>query len=73
MTDGGTLLVIEMVVPPGNEPAFSKLLDLEMMAIPGGRERTEAEYRDLFAAGGFDLTAVIPTRGPHSVMEGRPV
>jgi hypothetical protein len=69
----GRLLVIEMVIPAGNEPHFGKLLDLEMLAIPGGLERTEQEFRDLFAAAGFELTAVIPTRSPVSVIEGRPV
>jgi hypothetical protein len=70
---GGRLLVIEMVIPAGNEPHFGKLLDLEMLAIPGGLERTEQEFRQLFATAGFELTAVIPTRSPVSVIEGRPV
>jgi len=69
----GRLLVIEMVIPAGNEPHFGKLLDLEMLAIPGGLERTEQEFRQLFATAGFELTAVIPTKSPVSVIEGRPV
>jgi hypothetical protein len=69
----GRLLVIEIVIPEGNEPSFGKLLDLEMLAIPGGLERTEQEFRELFAASGFELTAVIPTRSPVSIVEGRPV
>ena len=43
------LLVLEAVIPPGNDPMFSKLLDLNMLVIPGGLERTEPEYRDLLA------------------------
>ena len=50
--------------PAGNEPSFGKLLDLDMLVIPGGKERTEEEYRRLFAAG-FRLTRVIPTVGRH--------
>jgi hypothetical protein len=73
IAEDGRLLVIEMVILPGNEPAFGKLLDLEMLAIPGGRERTKEEYRELFAAAGFELTQVIPTRSPQSLLEGRPV
>jgi hypothetical protein len=73
MAPGGRVLVVEMLVPPGNEPGFSKLLDLEMLAIPGGRERNAEEFRDLFAAAGFELTAVAPTRSPMCVIEGRPL
>jgi len=73
MAQDGRVLVIEIPVTPGNQPAFSKLLDLEMMAIPGGRERTEQEYGELFASAGFELTQVVPTRSPMCVIEGRPV
>jgi hypothetical protein len=43
-----------------------------MLLMPGGRERTEAEYRDLYAAAGFRLTRIIPTESPVSVIEGAP-
>jgi hypothetical protein len=69
----GRLLVIEAVIAPGNEPSFAKLLDLEMLVMPGGRERTEDEYRELFAAAGFELTGVFPTKSGQNVIEGRPV
>jgi len=65
----GKLLVVELVIPPGNEPSFGKWLDLHMLAIPGGRERTEAEYAALFQAAGFRLTQVIPTPAGPSVVE----
>lgn len=67
----GKLLVVESVIPPGNEPFFGKLLDLAMLAIPGGQERTAEEYRQLFRAGGFELTRIVPTRTEISVIEGR--
>lgn len=67
----GRLLVIEGVIPPGNEPSFGKLLDLTMLTIPGGKERTEEEYRQLFEAGGFQLTGITPTQAEVSVIEGK--
>ncbi|MDQ3818582.1 MAG: acetylserotonin O-methyltransferase [Acidobacteriota bacterium] len=71
MEDGGRLLLVETVVPEGNEPSLSKMMDLQMLVMTGGRERTEAEYRELFAAAGFKLTRVIPTESPLSIVEGR--
>jgi hypothetical protein len=69
----GKLLVIEMVIPPGNQPFFGKLLDLEMLVLtPGGKERTEAEYRALFRRAGFELARVVPTQSPVSVLEATP-
>jgi hypothetical protein len=68
MEQQATLLIIEMVIPPGNEPFFGKWLDLEMLLI-GGRERTEAEYRELLYAAGFKLTKIFPTQSPVSVIE----
>lgn len=53
MEDNGKLLVIEAVIPEGNEPSFSKLLDLHMLVVTGGHGRTESEFRTLFAAVGF--------------------
>ncbi|HEY9402563.1 MAG TPA: methyltransferase [Pyrinomonadaceae bacterium] len=70
MPEDGKLLLVEMVVPEGNEPHFAKIQDLEMMLSPGGLERTEHEFRELFAAAGFELTRIIPTASPMSVIEG---
>jgi O-methyltransferase domain/Dimerisation domain len=71
MGKDGRLLVVEGVIPPGNDPSFGKLLDLTMLVIPGGKERTEEEYRRLFGAGGFHLTRIVPTSAEVSVIEGR--
>ncbi len=68
----GRLLVVETVIPPGNAPSFAKLLDLNMLLIPGGKERTESEYRQLYAASGFRLTKITPTKADVSVIEGQP-
>jgi O-methyltransferase len=59
------------VVTPGNQPDFAKIIDLEMLLMPGGRERTEEEFRELFARSGFQLTRIIPTKSPLSVIEAR--
>lgn len=69
----GKLLVVELVIAPGNAPDFGKFLDLHMLAMAGGRERTEAEYRTLLAAAGFQLTQVVPTQAGASVIEAEPV
>ena len=62
----------EFVLPPGNEPFLAKLIDLQMLVLTGGRERTAAEYRGLLEATGFRLTRVIPTPSLVSVMEAVP-
>ena len=69
MSEGGRLLVIELVIPPGNDPSFSKLFDLLMLVQSGGQERTEAEYRTLLDAAGSAPTAATPTRALVSVAE----
>ncbi|MBY0528494.1 MAG: methyltransferase [Gemmataceae bacterium] len=70
MGAGSRLLLIEGVVPPGNDPCFTKLLDLAMLVVPGGKERTADEYRQLYAAAGFDLARIVPTKSEVSVIEG---
>jgi hypothetical protein len=69
----GKLLVIESVIEPGNKPAFVKLLDLAMLVFLGGQERTELEYRKLFATSGFELTKVVPTPAGVHILEAVPV
>ena len=69
----GRLLVIEMVIKAGNDFQPAKWLDLNMLVLPGGRERTETEYRDMYAKAGFRLERVVPTPTEVSVIEGRPV
>jgi hypothetical protein len=74
MPGHGRLLLIEMVIPPGNEFHPSKLLDMIMLTFtPGGRERTEKEYGALFEKAGLKLTRVVPTASPVSVIEAKPV
>jgi O-methyltransferase domain/Dimerisation domain len=67
---GGKLLVVDDVIPPGNDFHPGKFLDLEMLIFPGGHERTEQQFRDLFAAAGWRMTRVIGTQGGISIVEG---
>jgi hypothetical protein len=48
--------------------SFGKWLDLLMLAIPGGRERTEMEFRELFSSAGFDLEDVVATPAPLRIL-----
>jgi len=72
MARTGRLLIIDMVVPDTDAMSFSKLLDLNMLAMTGGRERTKAEFHALLDAAGYELTRIIPTVAPQSVLEAVP-
>ncbi len=65
----GRVVLVEFVVPPGNQPHHSKIIDIEMLMFPGGRERMETEWRDLFAGAGFRVSRIVPTKSPFSVIE----
>jgi O-methyltransferase/methyltransferase family protein len=69
MAKNGRLLLVEMVVPERDGHCFSKLLDLNMLVMTGGRERTQSEFRTLLDAAGYQLTKVVPTLAPQSVIE----
>jgi hypothetical protein len=66
------VLLVEFIVPAGGEKSFSKLLDLNMLVMNGGRERTESEYRRLFDVAGLRMTRIIPTLSPLCVLEATP-
>jgi hypothetical protein len=70
MAPNGKVLVVDMVLPTAGEPRFSALLDLNMLVMNGGRERTEEEFRRLFDAAGLRVTKLIPTLAPQWVIEG---
>ena len=65
----GRVLLVEAVIAEGNNQDFGKLLDLEMLVAPGGKERTAAEYKELFSQAGLKLTRIVPTKSPYSVIE----
>jgi len=69
---GGKLLIVDSVIQPGNEFSPSKFLDVQMLIFPGGRERTEPEFRKLLEASGWKLNRIIPTVAVDSVVEAIP-
>jgi len=70
LPEKGKLILVEAVIPPGSEMHFSKFMDLNMLVMTGGRERTEAEFAKLYEDSGFRLTRVVPTESLFSVIEG---
>jgi len=70
MTRSSRVLLVDMVVPDSASASFSKLLDLNMLVMNGGRERTLAEFRALLNAADYKLTRIVPTMAPQSVIEG---
>jgi cyclopropane fatty-acyl-phospholipid synthase-like methyltransferase len=72
MTENGKLILVDCVVPQTNEPHFSKFIDLNMLVMTGGKERTEREFAQLLDAAGFKLLRVIPTELPTSIIEAAP-
>ncbi|CAN5516369.1 methyltransferase [soil metagenome] len=69
MSSESKLLIIEMIVPQGSEPSPSKIMDLQMLIMEGGKERTQAEYGQLLAAAQLQLLRIIPTRSAYSIIE----
>ncbi len=69
MKADGRVLLVEAVITDGGERDFGKLLDIEMLVSPGGKERTAGEYKELFAQAGLRLTRIVPTNSPYSVIE----
>jgi hypothetical protein len=69
MPDHGKLLLIESIIPPGNAPSPAKFMDVIMLLMTGGWERTQAEYAALLRSSGFELTRVIPTHSMSSIIE----
>ncbi|HJX91005.1 MAG TPA: methyltransferase [Pyrinomonadaceae bacterium] len=67
------LIIVDCVVPETNEPHFSKFIDLNMLVMTGGKERTAKEFARLLEASGFKLLQVIPTDQPTSIIEGQPI
>ncbi len=72
MKPGSRLLLVEMVLPEEDVPHPGKMLDIVMLVVPGGRERTAPEYADLLGKAGFRVQRVVPTESPVSVVEAVP-
>jgi hypothetical protein len=63
------VLIIDTIIPEGDEPHFGKIMDLEMLLTPGGKERTPDEFEGLLNAAGFRMTRIIPTRSLVGIVE----
>jgi hypothetical protein len=70
MAEHGKIIVVEMLMPAGNDPSPAKPFDILMLLNQSGRIRTEAEFRELFTAAGLRLTRIVPTASPNSILEG---
>lgn len=73
MSPTSKLILVDSVVPESAEPHFSKFIDLNMLVMTGGKERTESEFRQLLGSAGFKLLRVIPTELPTSIIEAQPI
>lgn len=69
----GKLLIADCVVPAGNTPSLSKDMDVTMLTFQAGQERTEAQFRSLLKASGFEVKSITPTTTMINVVEGKPV
>ena len=69
----GRVVIVEMLVPDDNEPGFVQLMDINMLVMTGGLERTATEYGALLADAGFRLARTIATGTPFVIIEGEPV
>jgi hypothetical protein len=67
------LMVVESVIPETPEFDMGKWMDVNMMMMATGRERTAAEFRDLFERAGFALEQIVPTPSPLSIVIGKPI
>ncbi|QFU91070.1 methyltransferase [Amycolatopsis sp. YIM 10] len=72
MNPGGRLLAIDAVIPPGNDPHFGKAVDMLMLLLLPGQERTQPEFERIFDRAGFRITRIIPTPGTVSMIEAVP-
>lgn len=72
MAPGATLLINEIIVPPGQGFAPGKVVDLTLLLV-GGAARTQQEYEALFAQAGLRLRRIVPTGPSTSIVEASPV
>jgi len=68
----GRLILVETVIPSRSEAHFSKVLDLEMLVLTTGRERTAKEFAAILRLAGFELARIVPTMSMVSVIEATP-
>ena len=69
MAADGKVILVEIVLPDTHEPAFGKFMDLNMLVMTGGRERTHSEYERLLGSAGLKVSRIVPTRSIFSIVE----
>jgi len=69
MNPGGKVLVVENIISPGNGPCPGKMMDITMMLMEGGRERTTEQFGQLFEQAGLRMTRQIPLAGSMHILE----
>lgn len=72
ISSSGKLLLMEFVIPEGKKQHPGKLVDLWLMILMGGKERTSAEYAELLRRAGFRLERVVETASPVAILEAVP-
>jgi len=69
MTDGGRVCIVEMVIPDDNSPSMASMMDLNMLVMLPGRERSLREYRSLLESAGLKFERLIQTHSPFQIVE----
>lgn len=70
LSEGGKVFIAENIIGPPNEPSLGKLLDMEMLVMTTGEERTEEQFKTLLEKAGFKFMGVTKTPGPLSIVTG---
>lgn len=71
MTKDSRLMILETIVPDPQIPHFAKYLDLEMLVVTTGKERTKREFQTLLSSAGFEVEKIVPTISPVSIILGK--
>ncbi|MFH1296176.1 MAG: methyltransferase [Bacteroidota bacterium] len=72
LPENGKVIIVEMIIPPGNRPSTAKMIDIQMLtSMPGGKERTREEFEALFHQAGLSLFREYSAIAPVSVLEAR--
>jgi hypothetical protein len=71
MAPNATVAVVELLIPEDGTPSPALLMDINMLVMLPGKERTVGEMKQLFASAGLALTRVVPTHSPFSLLEAR--
>jgi len=71
MDPDGRVVVVEMIIDSEGPPSPAPFMDLNMLVMLTGRERTREEFSALFEHAGLALARIVPTQSPFVVIEAR--